>query len=73
MFSTGLQETMQNEVYSCVHLVEGMCAAGMGLRQKPGPGPLQLSGGEGKGWEERRASLATFSKLRLGVAMLAYS
>lgn len=42
---------MQKEVYSCVHLVEEMYAAGTGLSQKPGPSPLQLSGGEGKGWE----------------------
>lgn len=35
MFSTGLQEMMQKEVYSCVHLVEEMYAAGTGLSQKP--------------------------------------
>lgn len=44
MFSTGLQEMMQKEVYGCVHLVEEMDAAGHGrLSQNPGsslPEPL---------------------------------
>lgn len=62
MFSRGLQEMMQKEVYGCVHLVEEMFAAGMGLSQKPGHSPLQLLGGQGKGWEEKRASVAIFSK-----------
>lgn len=54
MFSTGLQEMMQKEVYSCVHLVEEMYAAGTGLSQKPGPSPLLTVGrrGEGIGGEE---------------------
>lgn len=54
---------MQKEAYSCVHLEEEMHSAGTGLSQKPGPHPLQLLGGEGKGWEERRDSAAIFSKL----------
>lgn len=66
MFSTGLQEMMQKEVYGCAHLVEEMYASSTGLSQKPGPSPLQLLGGEGKGWEERRASVAIFSKSRSG-------
>lgn len=48
---------MQKEVYSCVHLVEEMYAAGRGLSQKPGASPLQLLGGEGKGWEEKRVTV----------------
>lgn len=56
---------MQKEVYSCVHLVDEMYAAGTGLSQKPGASPLQLLGGEGKGWEEKRvAVLAVFSRSR---------
>lgn len=62
---------MQKEVYSCVHLAEEMYAAGKGLSQ--GPSPAQLSGGEGKGREERRASAAIFSNLGLDAAVLAYS
>lgn len=46
MFSTGLQEVMQEEVYSCVHLVEEMYAAGTGLSQKPRLSSLQSLGGE---------------------------
>lgn len=46
MFSIGLQEMMQKEVYSCVHLVEEVYAAGRGLSQKPRPIPLQSLGGE---------------------------
>lgn len=72
MFSTGLQEMMQKEAYSCVHLEEEMHPAGTGLSQKPGPHPLQPLG-EGKGWEERRDSAAVFSNLGLDVATLAYS
>lgn len=34
MFSTGLQEMMQKEVYGCVHLVEEMDAAGMDVWAK---------------------------------------
>jgi len=60
MFSTGLQEMMQKELYSCVHLVGEMHAAGTGLSQKPGPSAFQLVAEEKKGWEERRVSAAIF-------------
>lgn len=37
---------MQKEVYSCVHLMEEMYAAGRGLSQKPRLSSLQSMGGE---------------------------
>lgn len=71
MFSTGLQEMMQKEVYGCVHLVEEIDAAGMGLSQNPGPSLVEPLG-ERKGWEERRASAVIFSNLGLVSGTLTY-
>ena len=73
MFSTGLQEMMQKEVYSCVRLVEEIYAAGMGLAKNLDPVLFNCWEERGRDGNKGELLWQYFKNPGLDVAMLAYS